>query len=352
MKVSTVIVLLIMSLSLTQELRSQDIHFSQFYHSPLNLNPALTGIINAEQRATIHYRNQWAAIAGASAYNTFSASYDRRVEVGTTDFFGIGGTLYNDVAGDSNFGTTQARVSFAYTRKIAGDWGKQVRKNLKKSGLYLSIGADAGITQRRLTPGDLRWPSQVTNGQFDPSAGFNEIIPNGSFLYPDINGGILIYGLDQRQNSFYIGAALHHLNQANISFLNRQESLFSRLTIHAGAEYRLNRTISIVPNFVYISQGPHLEVLPGSAIRFNTGEYEGGRIVKNASPNAGSSTSIGNDAIVIYSKFSFSNYSIGFSYDFNTSSLSQAATANGAFELSLTYLLFDPNFKGYLSPRF
>ncbi len=362
MKASTVIALLIMSLGLSQELRSQDIHFSQFYHSPLNLNPALTGIINAEQRATIHYRNQWAAIAGASAYNTFSASYDRRVEVGTTDFFGIGGTLYNDVAGDSNFGTTQARVSFAYTRKIAGDWGKQVRRNLKKSGLYLSIGADAGITQRRLTPGDLRWPSQVTNGQFDPSAGFNEIIPNGSFLYPDINGGILIYGLDQRENSFYFGAALHHLNQANISFLNRQESLFSRLTIHAGGEYRLNRTISIVPNFVYISQGPHLEVLPGSAVRFNTGEYEGvkdffelglwGRIVKNASPNGGSSTSIGNDAIVIYSKFSFSNYSIGFSYDFNTSSLSQAATANGAFELSLTYLLFDPNFKGYLSPRF
>jgi len=93
----------------------------------------------------------------------------------------------------------------------------------------------------------------------------------------------------------------------------------------------------------------------------NIGEYEGvkdyleiglwGRIVQNAGTNGGSS-SIGSDAIVVYSKFSFSSYSIGFSYDYNVSGLSQAATANGAFELSLTYMLFDPNFRGYLSPRF
>ena len=340
---------------------AQDIHFSQFYLSPLNLNPSMTGVMDAQQRATVHYRNQWAAVAGSSAYNTYSASYDRRVEVGQVDYFGIGGTLWSDVAGDANFGTTQAKVSFAYTRKVGGNWSKQVRRNMKKSGLYLSIGADAGITQRRVTPGDLRWPSQVTNGVYDPSAGFDEVIPNNNFIYPDLAGGILLYGLDQRNNSFYLGAALHHLNQANISFLNRQESLFSRLTIHAGGELRINKILSVVPNLVYMSQGPHLEILPGSAVRFNIGEYEGvkdyfeiglwGRIVQNAGTNGGSS-SIGSDAIVVYSKFSFSSYSIGFSYDYNVSGLSQAATANGAFELSLTYMLFDPNFRGYLSPRF
>lgn len=344
----------------TITLSAQDIHFSQFYLSPLNLNPALTGVMDAEQRVSVNYRNQWAAIVGSEAYNTYSASYDRRMEVGENDYFGFGGTLWSDVAGDANFGTTQAKISFAYTKKIFGDWKKQVRKNFKKSGLYLSVGADAGITQRRLTPGDLRWPSQVTNGQYDPSAGFAENIPNDNFLYPDLSGGMMIYGLDQLGNSFYIGGALHHLNQANISFLNREESLYSRLTVHAGGEFKINKALSLVPNIVYMSQGPHLEILPGAAVRFNIGSYEGikdyfelglwSRIVKNADGN--NATSIGGDAIVIYSKFSFSNYSIGFSYDYNTSGLNQAAAANGSFELSVAYMLYDSNFKGYLSPRF
>lgn len=349
------IVLLFSCLSLS----AQDIHFSQFYLAPLHLNPALTGVMDATQRVNMNYRNQWAAVAGSGAYNTYSASYDRRQEVGRYDYFGVGFSLWGDQAGDSNFGTTQAKLSFAYTKKISGSWSKQVRRNLKKSGLYLSVGADAGITQRRVSQNDLRWPSQVTNGVYDPSAGFAENIPNDNFIYPDLTGGLMLYGLDQNNNSFYIGGALHHLNQANISFLNREESLYSRLTIHAGGELVMNKRMSIVPNLVYMSQGPHLEIIPGSAIRFNIGEYEGikdffelgawFRVVKNTD---GSATSIGSDAIIVYSKFSFSNYSIGFSYDYNTSALNQAATANGAFELTVSYMLYDPNFKGYLSPRF
>ena len=35
---------------------AQDIHFSQFYSSPLNLNPALTGVMNCNQRVVA---NSW-----------------------------------------------------------------------------------------------------------------------------------------------------------------------------------------------------------------------------------------------------------------------------------------------------
>ncbi|MEY4904396.1 MAG: hypothetical protein RLZZ292_2211, partial [Bacteroidota bacterium] len=72
---------------------AQDIHFSQFYQSPLNLNPALTGVMNCNQRLTANFRNQWAAILRGNAYNTYSASYDQRVPVGRYDYWGVGGTL-------------------------------------------------------------------------------------------------------------------------------------------------------------------------------------------------------------------------------------------------------------------
>ncbi|MBL7808489.1 MAG: type IX secretion system membrane protein PorP/SprF, partial [Saprospiraceae bacterium] len=59
--------------------QAQDIHFSQFYQSPLNLNPAMTGVMNCNHRFVANYRNQWASILKNRAYNTYSASYDQKL---------------------------------------------------------------------------------------------------------------------------------------------------------------------------------------------------------------------------------------------------------------------------------
>ena len=55
--------------------QAQDIHFSQFYQSPLNLNPALTGVMNCNHRIVANYRNQWASVlkSNASASEVFPA---------------------------------------------------------------------------------------------------------------------------------------------------------------------------------------------------------------------------------------------------------------------------------------
>jgi len=94
---------------------AQDIHFSQFYTSPLNLNPALTGMMRSSQRFVANYRNQWSASLGANAYNTYSVSYDQKIPVGTYDYFGIGGSFWGDVAGESRFGSTSGRVSASFS---------------------------------------------------------------------------------------------------------------------------------------------------------------------------------------------------------------------------------------------
>lgn len=331
---------------------AQDIHFSQFYMSPLNLNPALTGVMNCNQRAVVNYRNQWAGVLGANAYNTYSASYDRRLPVGQEDYFGVGGTLWGDVAGSTRFGTRQARLSFAFSKKIGGS---------RKVAHYLSAGAEAGITQRRVSTTDLRWPTQVTNGQFDPGAGFAEIIPNDNFLFPDLGGGLLWFSTLGARKSFFAGASMAHLNKPNVSFLNRQESLYSRLTVHAGGEYPLNRKLSLRPNIIFLSQGPHREINAGSSIRFglnapgNVDTQDLGQFFE-----IGAWYRIGNkvdgglhsDALIIASRFDFNNYGIGLSYDYNVSQLNQAAAANGSFELSLTYNICGSTLRGVYCPTF
>lgn len=54
---------------------AQDPHFSQFFASPLTLNPALTGKFDGNLRATGNYRNQWPTINRAFTTTTVSVDF-------------------------------------------------------------------------------------------------------------------------------------------------------------------------------------------------------------------------------------------------------------------------------------
>src|SRR5262245_44150778 len=55
-------------------MQAQDMHFSQYYFSPLTMNPAYTGKYKGDFRFFGNYRKQWRLIN--DAYNTFSAGGD------------------------------------------------------------------------------------------------------------------------------------------------------------------------------------------------------------------------------------------------------------------------------------
>ena len=327
---------------------AQDIHFTQFYMSPLNLNPALTGVMNCKTRMVANYRNQWAAVLAANAYNTYSVSYDQKVPVGREDYFGIGGSIWGDVAGESRFGTTQGRLSLSYSKKMAG---------YRKKASYLVIGADAALTNRSISTQDLRWPSQITGQGFDRNLPINE--PNftdTNFLYPDIGAGLLWFSIIDNYTNWYVGAAIAHLNRPNVSFLGETVNLYSKYTIHAGLQFELQRRISMLPFGVFMAQGPHRELNAGTNFRFALGPSRS----TNQSWEIGAWYRIGNkvpsglhsDAVILSSRFNYENFGLGFSYDINVSGLRQAAAANGAFEFSLIYNICGPENRGVYCPRF
>lgn len=340
----SVVLLLLSSLALN----AQDIHFTQFYMSPLNLNPALTGVMNCKTRMVANYRNQWAAVLTANAYNTYSVSYDQKIPVGREDYFGIGGSLWGDVAGESRFGTTQGRVSLSYSKKMAG---------YRKKASYLVIGADAGLSSRSISNADLRWPSQITSEGFNPAAPNNE--PNFTdfdFLYADISAGLLWFSIIDNNTNWYFGAALHHLNRPNVTFLGDDVNLYSRYTLHAGLQFEIARKISMLPFGVYMAQGPHRSLNAGTNFRFAMGPSR----TTNQSFEVGAWYRVGNkvegglhsDAVILSSRFNYEQFGIGFSYDINVSGLRQASPANGAFEFSLIYNICGPESRGVYCPRF
>jgi len=330
-------------------LRGQDIHFSQFYMSPLTLNPALTGVQNCNTRIVGNYRNQWASVLGNAAYNTYSVSYDQKMPVGRYDYFGFGGNVWSDVAGQLDFQTLTIKLSGAYSRKVGGD---------RKKANYVVIGAEAGASQRSVEYQNARWPVQVTDGQFDPTIDPGESELPDNFLFADVGLGGLWFSVLDKHKNYYIGGAINHLNQANISNFTHDthvERYFTKTVLHAGGEFPMNNSVSLVPGAVFFKQGPSLEINAGNSFRFNLDN--GG---------ADQSFQIGGwvrlarhfekpilvDAIILSTRFDYSNWGIGFSYDINVSSLSQGSHGNGGFEFSMIYLVCGPQNRGVYCPKF
>ena len=123
---------------------AQDIHFSQYYAAPLELNPALTGNINGVFRATFNYRNQWFNIPTLNTiapYQTYQASFDMPIlrERLENDGLGIGGMFYTDKAGDGALTTFSGMASIAY-HKAVDRYGKG----------RLSVGLQAGVVSKQV----------------------------------------------------------------------------------------------------------------------------------------------------------------------------------------------------------
>ena len=85
------IIVCICALLASQLVNAQDPHFSQFFASPLTLNPAFTGKFSGTWRLAANHRDQWPSIP--KAYVTTSASLDFPIlksKIPDNDVFGVG----------------------------------------------------------------------------------------------------------------------------------------------------------------------------------------------------------------------------------------------------------------------
>lgn len=333
------------SLSLT----AQDIHFSQFYMSPLNLNPAMTGVMNCSDRFVANYRNQWASILKANAFSTYSASYDRKVEVGRYDYFGIGGTFWGDKAGELEFATLQGKLSLSYAKRMSG---------YRSRASYLVVGIDGGVSQRSIDFLKAQWPEQNDGGRFNPNLPSGEQNFNDNFMFADMAAGLMWYSVFDENSSFYLGGAYHHLNRANQTFFDRDSvdvPLYSKFTIHTGGEFRVSDKFALLPGAVVFLQGPSMQVNAGFSGKFLLGNSR----LSNQAFQLGTWARIANktdgtlvDAIIVSTRFDYENFGIGFSYDLNVSSLQAASNSNGAFEFSFIYNICGPERRNVYCPNF
>ena len=220
------------------------------------------------------------------------------------------------------------------------------------------VGADAGASQRSIDFLNLRYGSQHDGqGGFDQNLPTGETFDNDNFIFADISAGLLWFSVFDEDNNFYAGAAFSHLNRANQSFQNDDfEELYSKFTIHAGGEFLVSDRVGLVPGVVTFFQGPSFQLNAGTSLKFLLGKskklqqaFQIGAWYRIANHFNDAITS---DAFILSTKFDYEQFSIGFSYDVNVSSLRPASNSNGAFEFAMTYKICGPEVRNVYCPNF
>ncbi|MEP7128010.1 MAG: PorP/SprF family type IX secretion system membrane protein [Chitinophagales bacterium] len=315
MKKITLLVTLIFSVMAGM---AQDIHYSQFYASPLTLNPALTGVNSCNYRVGIMYRNQWSSVSD-DPYTTPSISFDinnvlqRIVKTGTLS---LGALVLNDKAGAGDLSNLTIAGSIAYQRPLNAS-----RK------LNLSIGVQPGYVQKKVDFSKLTFENQFDGQSFDPTLSSNENYVD-KFGYFDLNAGVYLTYDFGKNSGVFLGGSFFHLIPPKESFLNSDNKLGMRIVGHGGVRIGVTDKLDIIPQVLFMSQSKAQEINLGLSLEYN--------INPDVALFIGGYDRLG-DAIIAVAGLEFKKVRLGFSYDVNTSALNAVSNNNGGFELSLSY---------------
>lgn len=311
---------------------AQDHMYSQFFDSPMYLNPALTGQFKGDLRMNLIYRNQWTTVPGALSY--VSASIDYNVPR-----FGGGVGLLFTRSSEGTAYLDKTNVSGIYSYSVGSE------------DFVLSFGLQAGVTNRVLDYSKLVFGDQIdpTLGIISGSSAAGSLPFNNKFYF---DSGI---GTNLAAGDFNIGAALQHINKPNESFTGTPAKLPMRVNAHLS--YRMD-----LDPFENLDDDEKSYVIP-SVVFYKQAQaqsYSAGLQYKHRSINVGLWYRGGNDgpsAVVVSLIFDLfinrdggEKLRFGVSHDAPVSGLSYGNTS-GTQEGSIGYETTLPS-RTDVSPRF
>jgi type IX secretion system PorP/SprF family membrane protein len=301
---------------------SQDIHFSQFNASLLNLSPGYTGLFNGDYRIGAVYRSQWNAVP--VSYNTFSMNGERRFRPRQLekDMVGVGILFNNDKAGDARYGTTQLYLQGTYIFLAKPD-----------STLLVTVGANVGWCRVGFD-----YSKMTFDNQFDGLA-YNKAIASGEQFnwtvrnFVDFSVGSAVqYISDDHKHRITYALGVHHLSSPVISYqgndLSRLDYKFTNCLSYSTP---IKENTDIIAEVLVTNQGKNYELIPHVSLKYYTNRAENQAVLGGLCYRS-------RDAVVFRLGYQYKTLQSGISYDINVSRFNTASNFRGGFEIFVNYI--------------
>jgi len=323
-----IIYLPVLMLLITTISKAQDIHFSQFFETPLLRNPSLAGIFKGDIRAQMVYRTQWNNVTDAYRTGSFNIEYKKSIGRGD-DFLTVGGQILYDKAGTIALTSTHILPVLNYQKSLSTE-----------RNMYLSLGFMGGLVQRRIDQSKITTNSQYNGSYYDPTLNNGENFSATSYSYLDAGVGMSFNTqLGQNvNNNVYLGLAYHHFNKSKkTSFYgNIDLEMIPKWVGSLGIRMNVSEESYCTLYGDYSKQGTYQETLAGLIYSYRLGDPEDPRYVLHV----GSMVRL-QDALIPVAKIDISHIAVSVSYDANISQLRNASYGRGGFEFALSYQNFN-----------
>jgi type IX secretion system PorP/SprF family membrane protein len=330
-------VLCLLSLLWMISSKAQDIHYAQYWNTPTNINPALTGVFRGDTRFFSNYRTQWNTVP--VEYITFTGAIDHKFPIrGNRNGYFAGGLTFNyDQAGLARLNLSTLCLSGSYTHQLS-------------NASFATAGVSANINQRGFNLEGLTFDRQYdpSLGIFNPNAANGENFANLTRVFPAFAAGLNIRM--QSQNKFVLvdelakrsridfGAGLFHFNQPDHGFIRDQKTpLRMRISPYILGVLMVSKKCDLIGNFNAQFQGPNREMnaMMGFKVHLNT--LPGEQFAVQA--GMGYRFHEISDAIIPGIEIQSEQWMLGFSYDINISAFNVATLRRGGPEFSLRYII-------------
>ena len=245
-------------------IKAQDIHFSQFGNSPLNLSPGLAGVFGGDLRFVGNYRQQWRTVP--VPYSTFSGSVENKVYLnrGKYNKFITASLLVNyDKQGDLGLNSLQIGIPLALTLPVG------------KSN-FLTLGITPMFGQRSFDTDEISFDEQYKAGMYDPNIAITENLNATTLKYFDFSAGVNYRIQSPRKRSrLDFGGAMHHINRPSHDFWassvteTDQVRLYNKLTLYGLGMLQLSEKFDFMAEGLYQQQGKYREIVYGGGVRMH-----------------------------------------------------------------------------------
>ncbi len=315
------------SLALSTISNAQDVHFSQYFTSPMTLNPGLTGLTQQDYRLAANYRTQWSSVNN-TPYTTATVSYDMasmRGQFANGDYLGFGVIGLFDRAGTGLLQNVTIGLSAAYHKAFGVD--KQHT---------LSFGVQGSLVQKSIAQDKLKLEDMYNSQTGEFSLMTNDPFQNKDLTYPDFAAGILYSGRVSEHATVFGGVSVYHLTRPVETFLGGRHQLYNRIAAYGGTQFDMNDRTVFYGSALFQSQGPNTSIMAGGAVGFVLNPGYDKEFNRASIFYLGSWYRYG-DAVIPYVGFEWSKAQLGVSYDANLSRFAPATNGNGALEISLIF---------------